>query len=484
MRFSYEFYKKEFTKRMHELEKAFQKGDILKTICYIKYLSNFCYLINYKLADDRLEEITKEISLKYLGNTVIDNSQERKIVFYDNFGLANRGLANIYVNALIKMGYQVVWILYDYAPDVNEIQEMYKEKENVTFRIIPKQTILERMEVLRNIIKEEAPRHLFIYTVPNDADGLGVISTITGNVSRYLIDLTDHAFWLGKCAVDWVIGFRNYGYNIAVKYRKIAPEKVIILPYYPDSRSQRAFEGMPFDIEHYEFVFSGGSIYKIEGDTAYKEIVQYILRNYTSLRFVFAGNSTNQALEELKKEFPDRFFLIRERKDLDAILQHAKFYLSTYPISGALMAQYAVQNRCIPLSLCNKNYGAMDVKTWMLTPEKVDFVYYDKESLFAEIDHLMHDEEYYLNKKSNIEQLIISENEFIKQLGNILDKKKTIFPGTLQNIEMEYFLEIYKRNATYEQYCKIIFNSRNKWIYNKHPFIIRKMKRTLLQKKE
>lgn len=481
MKFSYGFFEKEFTDGMQELEKAFQKEDILKTICYLKYLSNFCYAINYKLTDDRLEEITEKTALKYLGDTMIDNSYKDKVVFYDNFGLANRGLANIYVKALSKMGYEVIWILYAYGPDITEILEMYKNRENISFRIIPQKPILERMKILRDIIKEISPRHLFVYTVPNDADGLGVISTIRGNVERYLIDLTDHAFWLGKCAVDWVIGFRNYGFNVAVQYRKISPEKIIILPYYPDPRDEHIFEGMPFDTDQYEFVFSGGSPYKIEGDTAYKEIVQYILRKYVDMRFVYAGNGTNQTLEELEREFPDRFFHIEERKDLDAVLRHARFYLSTYPVSGALMAQYAVQNKCIPLALCNKEYGVMDVKTWMIEPEKVDFVYYNKVDLFAEIDRLMCDESYLNSKKRDIDQLVINEEEFVNQLENVLDKKQTMFHGAVQKIEMEPFLQIYKRNATYEQYCKIIFESRNKWIYRRHPSIVKKMQKAIAQ---
>ncbi len=482
MKFSYGLYKKEFKDRMCELEKSFQKEDVLKTICYLKYLSNFCYSINSKLTDDRLEQITKEISLKYLGHTVIENPHRDKIVFYDNFGLANRGLANIYVKALDKMGYKIVWILYAYSPDVEEIQKMYKDKENISFRIIPKIPILERMKMLRDMIKEISPHNLFVYTQPNDADGIGAISTIDGNISRYLIDLTDHAFWLGKCAVDWIIGFRNYGYNVAVQYRKISPDKIIILPYYPDSRSEHPFEGMPFDTSQHEFVFSGGSPYKIEGNNAYKEIVQYILRQYTSMRFVYAGKGTNQILEELKEEFPDRFFKIEERKDLDAILQHAKFYLSTYPIGGGLMVQYALQNECIALSFCDKDCVITDPKSFMLYPEKVNFVYYNQSDLYAEIDHLMCDEKYYLNCKSDSKQQVISEDVFLKQLENILNKKKTIYSPILQQIKMEPFMEIYKKNATYEQYCKIIFESRNKWIYKKHPFIVRKMKKALQTK--
>lgn len=475
--FSYDFYKKELIKRTRELEKAFQKKDILKTICYLKYLSNFYYTINCKLTDERLEEITEEIALEYLGQTVIENSYEDRIVFYDNFGLANRGLSNIYIKALKKAGYKVVWILYAYGPDINEIQEMNKEEKNISFHIIPQVPILERMKILRDVIKDISPRNLFIYTQPNDADGIGAISTIKGNITRYLIDLTDHAFWLGKCAADWVIEFRNYGYNVAVQYRKIFPDKIIILPYYPDARSEYSFEGMPFDTDEYEFVFSGGSPYKIEGDTTYKETVQYILRKNINMRFVYACSGTNSILQELKKEFPNRFFIIKERKDLDAVLKHAKFYLSTYPIGGGLMVQYALQNQCIPLSLCQEKEGMTDLKTCMLNPQNVRFVFYDKENLFAEIDRLMREPDYFSNAKNITVGQIISEAEFATQLRCLIEEKKTIFSGVIQNINIEKFLETYKQNATYEQYCNLIYNSKNKWIYKKHPIIVMKIKK-------
>ncbi len=484
MRFSYEFYKKEFTNRMRELEKAFQKEDVFKTICYLKYLSNFCYVINYKLTDDRLEEITKEISLKYLGKTVVKNVHNDTVLFYDNFGLANRGLANIYVRALEKLGYKIVWVLYAYGPDINELQEKYKGKENITFRIIPHVPILERMKILRDIIKEVSPQNLFVYTVPNDADGLGVISTLEGDVARYLIDLTDHAFWLGKCAVDWVIGFRNFGYNVAVQYRKIPANKVLILPYYPDPRSECSFEGMPFDTNQYEFVFSGGSPYKIEGDTAYKEMVEYILNHYTSMRFVYAGSGTNRALEELTREFPNRFFHIEERKDLDEILKRAKFYLSTYPICGGLMTLYALKNQCIPISLCLEEDGMTDLKTCMLEPENANFIFYNQEDLFLEIERLMSDSIYFSKAKEHTLRQIIDEDVFTAQLKCLITNKQTIFSKITQNIKIEKFLEIYKQNATYEQYCKIIYDSKNKWIHKKHPFIVRKMQRETLKKKD
>ncbi len=472
MKFPYVFYKREFIKRMEELEEAFKKNNTFQTVCYLRYLCHFCYSINYTFSNDRLEEITKDISVSYLGTTEIKNTREDTVIFYDGFGLLERGLANIYVNALAKLGYKVVWILYSYAPETDDILKKYEDKKNISFFVIPQRTILERMEVLRDKIKEISPRHLLIYTKPDDVCGIGAISTISEGVERYLIDLTDHAFWLGKCATDWFVEFRNYGYNIGTQYRNISPDKMIILPYYPVSREKYAFEGLPFRVNECQFVFSGGSSYKIEGKTTYEEMVRYILQTYKDIKFVFASNDENMILKRLGRDFPNRFFHIGERRDLDAILQKAKFYLSTYPITGGLMTQYALQNHCIPITLCDEIMGETDPKTMMLEPHKVNFIFYKKEDVQLEIDRLMSSESYYLKRKTELEGQVISEEEFSRQLQCLLKHKETKFAKEQQNIDMEKFLGIYRDNATYGKYCEIIYGSRNKWIYKKHPFVV------------
>lgn len=35
------------------------------------------------------------------------------------------------------------------------------------------------------------------------------------NVRKYLINLTDHAFWLGTSCTDYLVEFRNYGINVS-----------------------------------------------------------------------------------------------------------------------------------------------------------------------------------------------------------------------------------------------------------------------------
>ncbi len=477
MKFTYGVFEKEIKRRTKELQRAYRSKDYFKTVCYLKYLSNFYYTINHKLTDDTLEEITRRVSRDFLGSTVIRDSDEKKVIFYDYFGLAARGLANIYVNALDRLGCHVTWILFEFAPEVRQIQRLFGDRENISFYIIPKKTILERMQILQQAVKDIQPRHIFMYTSPADVEGVGVMSTVQGDVTRYLIDLTDHAFWLGKCALDYVIGFRNYGYNLAQKGRKISPEQIVLLPYYPDRREHWEFEGMPFDVAKHAFVFSGGNVYKIEGDTTYEEMVTFILEESADIYFVYAGNGKSAKLDALKEKYPTRFFQIEERKDLDEILKRAKFFLATYPSSGGLMVQYALQNRCIPMSLCMQQGGITDPGTWLLQPEKIKFVFYEREKFYGAVSRLLTDEAYCAQMKEDLEHQVITEEEFTTQLASILREKRTKFEGTIEELDMGQFLATYRKRADYDMYCDIIWSSRNKWIYRKHPFIVRRKQR-------
>lgn len=457
--------KKEFKKITADMEQAYQKKDYEQVVCCTKFLTNFYYQVNYKLADDKLEKLISDTAFQYLGTTYLHASNDKIVVFYDGFGLAARGLSNIYVKALRDLDYQVVWIIHEYAAEVKKIVKRYQNDEKIIFELVPKLHIMDRMKYLQNLLLKYMPGNIFIYTTPNDVEGIGVFSTVEGNAKRYLIDLTDHAYWLGKCAADYFVGFRNYGCNIAMQYRGIEKEKMLILPYYPEKREANEYKGMPFGDK--EYIFSGGSVYKLEGDDTYKNMVVHILNKYPQLYFVYAGdNGESETLDELGKCYAGRFFRIAEREDLDEVLQHAKFFLATYPISGGLMIQYALQNGCYPLCLCHdveSNPG-----TWLLNSEKIDFVFYSTCKLYEKVDLLMKDDAYYQSEKEKLGGFVISDKEFTENLQMILQSQKTSFDVKREKIDLKEFLETYKKNMTCQKFYTAIDKSNNKWLLEKY----------------
>ncbi len=464
---------KDFAKRETELRRAYRNKDYVQTLSYLRFLSHLYWESNYKMTSDTVEEITAKTAYQILGDTTIENADKHRVCFYDFFGLYDRGLAMIYLHALIGLGYYVDYIIYEFVPMQYKFQEIFGNDQSVCCKVIPRCGIVDRMRILQKYLKESSASSFFFYSVPDDVAGAGVFSTIKGKCLRYLIDLTDHAYWLGKCAADYIVGFRNYGYNIALQYRKIDSEKLLILPFYPDSREMYAFEGLPFDDRKRRFVFSGGSIYKIDGATnnLYEEIVRHILDQDSNMCFVYAGNGKSEILDRIKQGYPDRFYQIDERKDLDALLQRAYIYLSTYPLGGGVLTQFACKNGCIPITFCDEPNGITDPKTYLINPDKVHFSFYRKEDLFSEIDKLIHDNQYYDEAKKNLKDLVITKEEFQEQLQCILLRQRTKYQGIYESLNMTKFLDIYKKRFDYDRYSETICKSRNKYLYKHYPLI-------------
>lgn len=475
--FSYKNFEAAFADGMRELEQAVREREYLKAIQYLRFLAMGYYQTNDRLADDQMEEITEQISRDILGETTVTGSNPKTVVFYDGFGHIDFVLGKIYIDALDQLGYQTTWVIHINAPSLEAIRKYCEVKNSVTLRIIPKSPILERMRHLQDLIRELAPRHLFFHGTPWDICGLSVFSTVTGDTTRYLIDLTDHAFWLGKCAADCFIAFRNVGYQVETQLRGIAPEKIMILPYYPNQRKQYPYAGLPFDEAQHKFIFSGGNPYKLEGDDTYREMVEYILSHYPEIKFVYAGVATRQEqphplLAYLENKYPGQFFHVDVRQDLDEVLQRAKLYLGTYPVLGGLMTQYAVQNRCIPLCLSSKEGPIMDPKTLVLRPEDVQFVFHRKEDLLAELDRLLTDEQHYREMRDSLVGQVITPEEFAEELGQVMTEHRTKFRKTDESVDLTDFLEIYKKRANRAMFCKIIRESRNEYIQQKYSEIM------------
>lgn len=474
--YSYDKIEKELKYRIKELNRAYRNKNMIKALSYLRFLSYFLWQTNYQMTCDEVEEMTVRVAYDVLGITYVDRTEKCTVFFYDIFGLCDRGLAIIYLDALLELGYHISYVTYEGTPMCTKFAEHYGTNNDISCIVIPRLNIIDRMKKIQEIIKELQPSILFLYTMPDDVAGVGVFSTIKGNCKRYLIDLTDHEYWLGKCAVDYIIGFRNYGYNIAAQYRKVPQERILLLPYYPAGREQYMFEGLPFCEEH-KFIFSGGALYKIQGgNNAYIDIVDYILSNYKDVFFVYAGGGIDETLNKMKEKYPTRFFQIGERRDLEQIMKRAYFYLSTYPITGGLMTQYACKYNCLPLTLCDGEKELVHPRTYLQNPDKINFVFYNKEDLCREIDKLMVDKDYYESAKVNLQSHNISEKEFVEGLGNILQNQESKYIGRIEEIDLSNFLRSYRNRTTYERYCELIYNSHNKYLHKHYPLIFLKGK--------
>lgn len=212
-----------------------------------------------------------------------------------------------------------------------------------------------------------------------------------GVLTRYVVNLTDHAYWLGARAIDKCIEFRDYGASISSEYRGIPREKIVKLPFYPKIVPQE-FQGFPFPVKDgQQVVFSGGALYKTFGEgNKYYEIVDYILASHSDVIFWYAGGGDDSELKKCMERYPGRVYHTPERPDLFQLLQHVSFYLSTYPLCGGLMYQYAAAAGIEPVTLrrddCNDGF--------LLHQDELHVIFDTMEELKQEIDRVLTDEVY------------------------------------------------------------------------------------------
>ena len=275
---------------------------------------------------------------------------------------------------------------------------------------------------LNRIILRERPKYFFLYSTPNDVVGTVIMYKYDGLVTRYQINLTDHAFWLGAKCIDRCIEFRDYGAKVSNKYRGISKEKIVKLPFYPEMHHERPFQGFPFDVrENMKVFFSGGALYKtLGGNGKYYQIIEKILSRHTDTIFWYAGSGNDAELKKIIDKFPGRAFFTPERSDLFQVLKHSRFYLSTYPICGGLMYQYAASSGRVPVTL----YFDECTDGFLINQDKIGVEYHTVDALYEEVDRLLDDDNYFREREQQMYNCVMTETEFDRKLELIIREEQ------------------------------------------------------------
>ena len=397
----------------------------LVSVCAnLLYQSNI-YYVDYEL-EVILESLIKHVEIN-LNNIQTTDSI---IVFYDGFGLNDRGLAQIYIKALSRIN-KVVYITYeDRKEEIPDIIRILDDSRG-EYRFVDRKNAsgIEQIQRIANLLREYPASKMFYYSTPDDAVAVALLYGLDGICQRIQIDLTDHAFWLGAGCIDQCIEFRSYGAQISYEYRKIEKEKIIIIPFYPCIHYDREFQGYPFEVQKdNKIIFSGGALYKtLGGDGKYYELIEYILKTHKECMFWYAGSGNDTQLKMVMEKYPDRVFYTAERSDLFQVLEHCYFYLSTYPICGGLMFQYSCMAGKVPVTLKN----GMISDDFLLDQSKLNIEFNNIRDVYNEIDRLIDDEEYYKSKSERLKTAVISEQQFEDEVKKVVAHKS-------DNIQIEY----------------------------------------------
>ncbi len=441
---------KTFDKMIKFCNKVSKKNKYQKLYDSVKMSAFFAYMFNLTHENESLENCVQKLSeSKYI---VDINEPVEDIVYFDSFGLSNRGLTKVYFDAFIKKGYKFTYITYSGRADENEIIMLTESYDKVNVIMIEES--LESLNYIYSIL--DKTKNVFLYIRPEDT--LVLAAAYQTKPTKYLINLTDHAFWLGSSVLDYSLEFRDYGYNVSVQKRKIDKSKLIKLPYYPLYKKV-AFQGYPLkNMNKENTIVSGGSLYKtINDDLLFYKMIEQILEKHTDMYFWYLGNNGDDTyLKELQARFEGRVVHTSERIDLMELLKNSKLYLSTYPIAGALMTQYSALAGIPCLTIVNDQ----DATGLLAKSGKEVFEYENSQELLEDADKLLSDKVYYDERVKNLSNLIITEEKFADELEYILNNKCGRFEFKEFKAETENLQKSYIERFKYNDYLSLVTNKK------------------------
>jgi hypothetical protein len=454
--------------------------DVIHNAVVLMYNFNIIY------HDEECELLLEKISKKIFPDLKTSNysQYDRRVVFYDYFSWDNRGLTEQYLRGLIDNEYEILYIsLEKDQKKCKNILELLNGYEKSRIYFIKNQSNRNKCKEILDKITRFKPSKLLYHSAPWDTVGFAVLSCLEAyNVKRFLINLTDHTFWLGRNCCDYFLEFRNYGANISIDHRNIDTKKLLLIPYYPICEQKAEFQGFPFEEKGKKVIVSGGSLYKIYGSEIYFDIAKTILNLYPESVIFYLGNGDTKPLMDFikKNQFENRFYYSKERRDINEIIKRCYFYLGTYPVAGGLMSQFAVANKKIPICFTEKKYLMNNIDELFINNSNHAFTFYDFASLYNEVHKLMTNNEYYQEKQKILINKLISRDEFAKLLKTILEDNTSYYKNEKYDIDVKAFSQIYfeQENNYLHKYENCFYTKRNILIFILFPhYAIRKIYR-------
>ena len=471
---------------IHSLYSIFKKkaADAISKRKYdtaLKFLSAAChtaYTFYIGFRDEEIEDMLKKISGKIVKGELVELSQDR-VVLYDTFSQDSQGLTMQYLDAIIASGNDLLYVTEFNLDDprsklIKQTLLSYAKAEIVS---VPSNLKgLKRVQMIYDTIAGFKASKLFIHINPSSVNAVAAFYALPKEITRYQINLTDHTYWVGAGCMDYIFDWRQYGASLSAKYRGFRKEQILMLPYYPMMK-ETPFEGFPIETDGKVKIFAGASYYKIidENDSFFK-INKAILDANPQAVTIFAGGGDRQLIDGLidKYRLKGRFLPIGQRNDIFQCFKHSDIYLSTYPLFGGLMGQFAAHAGLPMLALQKPGGGKVEESVCQKSDVQISFD--NISELVAEATRLVQDESYRHEKGAWMRDCIVSIDEFNKSFISAIKTGNSPYPLEVEeNVKLHYLnvddkLKLVNQNKQYQISLyhilpkSILFSYPNIWL--------------------
>lgn len=386
--------------------KAFEyweQGDVHKALIAVHACGELAYgyFCVDSFGDDELDELLYQIGKAKLTIPSIENPQDKRVVFFDSFASDNRGITEQYLDALHYNGYEILFVTSNSQfSNESKLGKLLSGYKNCRVVVLPanKPFIQLANQVAQEMANWQASK-AFIHIGPYDVMPIMLFSQYAGILHRYFINLTDHAWWLGKNCIDTNLEFRQFGLALSTQVRGIDTSKEALIPYYPVSQlSEETIDNLlPEGLEGKFIIVTGGTFNKyLDADFTLLHLMLRVFRENPNVVLLMVGTSKAGIQYKHRAEkagFGDRVFLMDNTPYLLSVFCHAHLYLCSYPMTGGLMAQIAAKQGLPVVAYSAKGMDYNDLTDICYSDQ---FVIHDNVNGFCkQIHRLTSDLEYY-----------------------------------------------------------------------------------------
>lgn len=425
------------------------RGDYMETLSLVETAAQIAYNFNWIYADEELESMLSDISRQVIQSPKNYTPIRGRMVFYDAFAWDNRGLTQQYIRAMMSWDVELLFVLEgnDLRQSSGIVEELRKYPKAELFTIDTKLPKVEQIRVLYDKISNFAPEKAFLHIKPESVVAV-VLWNALSQTTRYQINLTDHAFWLGVKCIDYSLEFRNYGYTVSLEKRGLRADQLLLQPYYPITDCE-PFAGFPDEVTSENIViFTGGSYYKMYGENdIFFTIMSSLLELDPRVIIIVAGSGNVRPLKEYiyQNNLEKKILLIGSRRDINHVFANCDIYLSTYPLTGGLMGQFAAINAkpilsyTSPSIACNFTEGFLnwgDCSSWHVT-------HTEKDRLLQEAKELISDTAYRKKRGEEAKTHVATSTEFATHLKRLIAANANCSPAIVECIDYHRFTESY-----------------------------------------
>lgn len=435
-------------------DKAAKKKHYNESLSALSACANVLYEYNQRYKDDEIENRLLEIGRELISVPEDFRPKDvhpvQTVLFYDGFGLDLRGLAVNMTRNIASLGYRLIYVTKEKAR--GQQSHLLRELEDYSVEFVyidMDSSYVDWAASLNRVFLEYAPQVAYFYTLPYDVSGAMVFSQYKDRVIRFLVNLTDHAFWIGLNAFDYCSTSRSMGSWINLQGRGIPLEKMYRQRSNIFISEKVPAAPLPFDTQTYRYVFSGGALYKTLGDPNryFYQIIEHIVSTYPDVNFLYAGAGDGSEFEKLIEKYPGRVFLVPEREDFYQIIQGAVFYLNTYPMFGGQMMRFAAYAGRLPVTLRHNDDG----EGILSRQDELDIEFDSYEAVIEEIDRLLTDPAYRSRKEETLKIAVVTKEVTLHDYRQLIETQVSPVPVLLEEFDTAKFQKEYIERLDYRK---------------------------------